>query len=63
MNKSTLVVIIYVIGIILGALILDIWSAETGPKSLLGALWTALFLISIYYSEKKRRLNNLTIAV
>ena len=53
MNKSTLVVIIYVIGIILGALILDIWSAETGLKSLLGALWTAIFLIAIYYSEKK----------
>ena len=54
MNKSTLAVIIYVIGIILGALILDIWSAETGPKSLLGALWTAIFLIAIYYSEKKK---------
>ena len=53
MNKSTLVVIIYVIGIILGALILDIWSAKTGPKSLLGALWTSIFLIAIYYSEKK----------
>ena len=53
MNKSTLAVIIYVIGIIFGASILDIWGAETGPKSLLGALWTALFLISIYYSEKK----------
>ena len=53
MNKSTLAVIIYVIGIIFGALILDIWGAETGPKSLLGALSTAIFLIAIYYSEKK----------
>ena len=53
MSKSTIVIIVYIIGIIFGALILDIWSAETGPKSLLGALWTALFLISIYYSEKK----------
>ena len=53
MNKSTLAVIIYVIGIIFGALILDIWGAETGPKSLLGALCTAIFLIAIYYSEKK----------
>ena len=53
MNKSTLIIIIYVIGIILGALILDIWSAETGPKSLLGAFWTTIFLISLYYSEKK----------
>ena len=53
MNKSTIVIIIYVIGIICGALILDIWSAETGPKSLLGALWTTIFLIGLYYSEKK----------
>ena len=53
MNKSTLAVIIYVIGIIFGALILKIWNAETGPKSLLGAFWTTIFLISLYYSEKK----------
>ncbi len=54
MNKSTIVIIIYVIGILFGALILDIWSAETSPKSLLGALWTAIFLIALYYSDKKK---------
>ena len=53
MNKSTIVIIIYVIGIIFGAFALDLWSAETGPKSLLGAVWTTLFLIALYYSEKK----------
>ena len=35
MNKSTLVIIIYVIGLIFGALVLDMWSAETSPKALL----------------------------
>ena len=53
MSKTSIVIIIYILGLIFGALFLDIWSAETGPKSLLGALWTAIFLIAIYYSEKK----------
>ena len=53
MNKSTVAVIIYVIGIIFGIFVLDLWNAKTGPKSLLGAFWTAIFLIALYYSEKK----------
>ena len=48
MNKSTLVIIIYVIGLIFGALVLDMWSAETSPKALLGIGWTALLLIGLY---------------
>ena len=36
MSKSTLAIIIYIAGLIFGALVLDIWSAETGPKALLG---------------------------
>ena len=52
MNKSTLTIIIYIIGLIFGALVLDLWSAETSPKALLGIGWTALFLISLFYAEK-----------
>ena len=52
MNKSTLVVIIYIVGLIFGALVLNIWSAETSPKALLGIGWTALLLIGIFYAEK-----------
>ena len=55
MNKSTLVIIIYVIGLIFGALILDIWSAETSPKALLGIGWTALLLIGLYLTEKNEK--------
>ncbi len=54
MSKSSIIIIIYIIGIIFGAFVLGVWSAETGAKALLGALWTAIFLISIYYSEKKK---------
>ena len=55
MNKSTLVIIIYVIGLILGALVLDMWSAETSPKALLGIGWTALLLIGLFLTEKNER--------
>ena len=33
MSKSNIVIIIYVIGLIFGALVLNLWSAETSPKS------------------------------
>ena len=52
MNKSTLVIIIYVIGLIFGALILDLWSSETGPKAFIGIIWTALLLIALFYTDK-----------
>jgi len=34
MNKSTIIIVIYIIGLIFGALVLDIWSAKTNPKAL-----------------------------
>ena len=58
MNKSTIVIIIYIIGLIFGALVLDIWSAQTNPKALLGIGWTTLLLISLFFSEKNEKNNN-----
>jgi len=55
MNKSTLVIIIYVIGLIFGALVLDMWSAEISPKALLGIGWTALLLVGLFFTEKNER--------
>ena len=52
MSKSTLAIIIYVIGLIFGALILDLWSSETGPKAFIGIIWTALLLIALFYTDK-----------
>ena len=54
MSKTNLAIIIYVIGIVIGMFVLDIWSAETSPKAILGMLWTAIFAIALYYAEKKR---------
>ena len=55
MHKSTIVIIIYIIGLIFGALVLDMWSANTSPKALLGIGWTALMLIGLFLTEKNEK--------
>ena len=55
MSKSTIVIIIYIIGLIFGALVLDMWSANTSPKALLGIGWTALLLIGLFLTEKNEK--------
>ncbi len=53
MKKSNIVIIIYLIGIGLGAIFLDIWGAEQNIKKGLFALgWTAIFLIAYLYADK-----------
>ena len=53
MNKSTIATIVYVIGLILGALFLGLWDAEASSKPLIGVIWTTLFLIALFLVEKK----------
>ena len=55
MYKSTIVIIVYIIGLIFGAVVLEIWSAQTSPKALLGIGWTALLLIGLYLTEKNEK--------
>ena len=55
MSKSTIVIIIYIIGLVFGALVLDIWSANTSSKALLGIGWTALLLIGLFFAEKNEK--------
>ena len=55
MNKSTILIIVYIAGLIFGALVLDMWSAETSPKALLGIGWTALLLIGLFFAEKNEK--------
>ena len=54
MNKSNIAIIVYVIGILFGALFLNVWSEESGPKALLGVIWTSLFLITLFYTEQSK---------
>ena len=56
MSKTTIIIIVYIIGLIFGALVLNIWSAETSVlKGLLGLVWTALLLIGIFFAEKHEK--------
>ena len=56
MNQSSIAIIIYVIGVIIGALFLDIWGAETSVKKGLIALgWTALLIIALFYADKNKQ--------
>jgi len=43
-NKSTLVIALYVLGIIFCALVLEIWNEETNIfKASIALVWTAIF--------------------
>ena len=56
MSKTSIVIIIYIVGLIFGALILKIGSADTSIlKGLLGLGWTALLLIGIFFTEKNEK--------
>ena len=56
MSKVTIVIIIYILGLIFGALFLDIWSADTNIfKGLLGLGWTALLLIGLFFADKNEK--------
>ena len=58
MSKTSKVIIIYIVGLIFGALVLDLWSAETSIlKALLGLGWTALLLIGIFFVDKNEKGN------
>ena len=58
MIKIKHVVILYVVGILFGALFLDIWASDTSiKKGLIAMFWTALFLIALIFVEKNKEEN------
>ena len=53
MNKLTLITIFYIIGVLIGALVFDVWGAETTfMKTMSIFLWTIIFLIALFYVDK-----------
>ena len=53
MNKLTLITILYIIGVLIGALFFDVWGAETTfIKTMSIFLWTIIFLIALFYVDK-----------
>ena len=56
MSKSTIAILIYILGVIFGALLLDVWSAETSfIKTISVFIWTIIFLIALFYSDKHEK--------
>ena len=56
MNKLTLLTIIYIVGIIIGALFFDVWGAKTTfLKTMSVFIWTIIFLIALFYIDKKQK--------
>ena len=56
MNKTKIVTVIYILGIIIGALFLDVWGEETSfVKTILAFVWTIIFLIALFYFDKNEK--------
>ena len=56
MNKTTIVTLIYIAGIINGAFFLDAWGADTSfVKTISVFMWTIIFLISLFYFNKNEK--------
>ncbi len=56
MKQSNIAIIIYIVGVIIGALFLDIWGAETSIiKGLIALGWTALLMIALFYADKNEQ--------
>ena len=56
MNKLTILTIIYMAGVIIGALFLDVWGAETSfTKTMSIFVWTIIFLIALFFVDKNEK--------
>jgi|TARA_Y100001970_G_scaffold277434_1_gene381602 hypothetical protein len=55
MSKINILTLIYIAGIIFGALFLDIWASNTNLlKPIIAVAWTAIFLIALINIEKDK---------
>ena len=56
MNKTKIVTVIYILGIIISALFLDVWGEETSfVKTISVFVWTIIFLITLFYFDKNEK--------
>ena len=56
MKQSNIAIIVYIAGVIIGALFLDIWGAETTPfKTLSVFAWTVIFIIALFFADKNEK--------
>ena len=56
MNKTIIISVIYIIGVLIGAFFLDVWDAETSfVKTVSVFIWTIIFLITLFYFDKNEK--------
>ena len=56
MSKVTIISIIYAIGILIGAIFLGVWDAETTFIKTIGVfIWTIIFLIALFFAEQNEK--------
>ena len=56
MNKVIIISIIYAVGILIGALFLEVWAAETSISKTIGVfIWTIIFLIALFFADKNEK--------
>tara|TARA_B110000196_G_C20749768_1_gene477109 strand:- start:392 stop:565 length:174 start_codon:yes stop_codon:yes gene_type:complete len=54
MKKTPLVIGMYIVGLLFGALFFGFWDSDTSlTKAMISLTWTTLFLIALFYAEKK----------
>ena len=52
MSKSTIAILVYILGLIFGTPVLDLWSADTEPMAFVTIIWTAILLMTLLYANK-----------
>ena len=56
MNKTTIITIIYIFGVLIGAFFFSLWGAEISfVKTISVFIWTIIFLISLFYFDKNEK--------
>ena len=56
MSEVKIISIIYVVGILIGAIFLGVWDAETTFIKTIGVfIWTILFLIVLFFVDKNEK--------
>ena len=56
MSKVKIISIVYALGIIIGALFLDVWGAETTTlKTMSIFVWTIIFIIALFFTDRNDR--------
>ena len=56
MSKIKILSIIYIIGIIVGALFFDVWGANTTVlKTMSIFAWTVIFIIALFFADKNEK--------